>query len=655
MVPTFIDLETFYSRTHSLTKLSPMEYVMHPDTQLISCSIAVGMTAEPDCVFGERDIRARLAELDPSKTYAIAHNMSGFDALVLAWRLGFKPALWGCTLAMARPIHAKDVGLSLAKLVAHYAPELRAMGVKDVKDSTALVQTLGKRLEDFTPDERRAMAAYNKDDTAQCRGLFRILKRHYNASELWHIHAKIRALVEPKFEVDTALLETALSVERSNKLRSLLEVAKIMKLTDLEWGDSDAVVERVRAELASAPKFSALLESQGVPVPTKPSPTNPQVLIPALAKTDAGFEALLAHDNEIVAAAARARLQVKSTLAETRMQAFVDAAQHTGGRWPVTVHYCGADTTGRASGWHYNPLNLPRVNPKKPQVKDALRRSLRAPAGHVVVVADLSGIEMRFNHFLWKVPYSTRLWQQDPEADVYRASYAIKLGIAPEQVTSEQRQVSKVENLGLGYGMGYVKYREEARKASMLLSEEESAEAVADWRRRHIEIVRGWKTCHTALGWIAAGIEREIDPWGLFTTCAQGIRLPSGRLIRYPDLRKETRYKVDESGELVEDGFEWVYGQSRHKARIYAGKVTENLVQAGARDVLYDVAYDVYRQTGLCHELEVYDELVYIVPEKDAADVLNLVQQRMRTPPKWWPALVTWSEGDIAHSYGDAK
>ena len=51
----------------------------------------------------------------------------------------------------------------------------------------------------------------------------------------------------------------------------------------------------------------------------------------------------------------------------------------------------------------------------------------------------------------------------------------------------------------------------------------------------------------------------------------------------------------------------------------------------------------------------VHEELVYVVDEAAAPGVLDDVQSIMRTPPDWWPELVTWSEGDIADNYGDAK
>lgn len=661
MIPVTGDLETFWSTTHSLSKMNPFDYVMHPETEIISNSLKIG-DGKSEVVFGEKNVRAQLAEVDWDNAMFIAHNMEGFDAMVYAWRLGIRPKLWVCTLAMARPLHGKTIGLSLAKLVEFYRPQLEAMGIHSVKDQTALINTRGKHLKDFTIYERRAMAVYNGHDTDQCYGIFRCMLPHYDSKELWHLDSKIRALVEPKLLVDVPLLEEAVARERQAKRQSLLALADMFREQVLPVDDGapvseDYLIERVRATLASAPMFCQVLESRGVAVPTKPSPTNPENRVPALAKTDEAFQALQEHDDPVVAAAAQARLSVKSTIAETRMQAFIDAAGYTGGHWPVTVKYAGADTTGRSSGWHYNPLNMPRINSKVPRNSDALRMCLTAPPGHVIVVADLSGIEMRFNHFLWRVPYSTAMWTEQPDADLYRAAYAIKLGITPEEVTQIQRQASKAENLALGFGMGPAKYVDTARIQGGLDLTLAQAEAdVADWRNRHPEITRGWRTCHTALAWIFQGMERPIDPGGLFWTCAEGIRLPSGRLIRYPNLRREASARVDpDTGEVLGTDEEWVYGEGRNKARIYAGKVDENIVQAGARDVVYDVALDVFKATGHRPALEVYDELVYVVPESEGEKHLAVVQERMRQEVAWFPELVTWSEGDVGLRYGEVK
>jgi hypothetical protein len=181
------------------------------------------------------------------------------------------------------------------------------------------------------------------------------------------------------------------------------------------------------------------------------------------------------------------------------------------------------------------------------------------------------------------------------------------------------------------------------------LSLDESTDVVTKWRGMYKEIVKGWRTCHNQLEHVATGADAGknfIDPWNLCATVKEGILLPSGREIRYPGLRKAT----DEDGNT-----EWWYGHGRNKARIYAGKIDENIVQALARDIITDNALSVFRLTGYRPALMVHDELVYVAPESEATDLLNTVQQVMRTPPVWWPQLVTWSAGDIADTYGAAK
>jgi hypothetical protein len=808
----FIDFETYWDAEHSLSKMPPAEYVMSPETELISCSIKVGSV--PTVVaFGEDAIRESLSSIDWPSTFLIGHNMSFFDAMILAWRLGIRPAMWGCTLAMARPIHAKDVGLSLAKLVAHYG-----LGVKN---NAILLNTKGKHLADFTPDEIAAMRIYNRDDTDQCAALFHVLKQHYTAAELFHIDCNIRMLTEPAFELDVALLETALSVERSDKLKHLVALAGMLRPppgeqsdAEVPWGDEPALTEWVRGQLASAPKFSALLNSRGVPTPMKPSPTNPANQVPALAKTDEDFVALQEHEDPVVATAARARLAIKSTLLETRIQAILSTGEMLRGRLPVPLNYAGADTTGRDSGclvtetevtvydrltrtvapkrivdvlesdlvwdgesfvphdgvvfsgfaevitwdgvtgtadhvvftevgeislsdarargapiqtaarpsqYHldaareyadscqeqtarpvraernmvsengagertlvavydirncgprsrfaangrlvhnswYNLQNLPRIGPV-PKTSDALRRSLRAPRGHLIGVADQSSIELRVNHFLWRVPSSMAMFRESPgKADLYKSFAAENLyHVPPEQITKAQRQVGKVAQLGLGFGSGAATFQRVARVmggVDLPLSHptELSAESVTSaWRAAYPEIVDGWKTCQSALPDIIQGVSRTVDPWGLVTTRAEGMRLPSGRLIRYPGLR------LVDDGQYWPDGRSkrsWVYAEGRHKTYLTGPKVTENLVQALARDSVFDAALEFFKQTRFRPVMRLHDELIYVFPESEAAALLAELQRVMRTPPSWWPELVVWSEGDIGDNYGAAK
>ena len=218
--------------------------------------------------------------------------------------------------------------------------------------------------------------------------------------------------------------------------------------------------------------------------------------------------------------------------------------------------------------------------------------------------------------------------------------------IAEDEVTKTQRQVGKVSHLGLGFGAGAATFQKVAKlMGGVDMDLEESNRVVSTYRAAHSEIAQGWRTFQEALPDIKQGVSRTIDPWGMCEIEHEAVRLPSGRRIHNPDLHRR-----------VENGkHEWWYGNGRTSARIYAGKGVENMVQALARDVIADNAVAVRQATGLEPSLMVHDELVYVVPTSDAQDMLGLVQSTMRTPPKWWPELVTWSEGDIADCYGEAK
>ena len=645
-----LDFETYWDSQHTLTKMSPTEYIMHPDTEIIS--VAIKIDNKPTYVlFGEQKIGDHLRSLDWSDVMALGHNMSGFDAMILAWRFGINPKLYACTAAMARSAHSKTgvnvggkylTGVSLKKLAAEF-------GVGKKLDLEA-TNTKGKHLCDFTPDEIAAMSEYNKVDTDLCYDLFKKLYVGFPKQELLLIDMTTRMLTDPKFVLDYDRVNTALADVKVEKSESLKKLAWLLGIEAyvadaLETGVT--VEEQVRSQLASAARFGALLNSLGVETPMKISKVTGKPAA-ALAKTDDEFIALQNHPNPLVAAAARARLEVKSTLLETRLQAFLTAADACDGKLPVPLKYAGADTTGRWSGEQYNMQNLPRIG-STARPSDALRMSLLAPKGHKVIVADLSGIELRVNMFLWKVPYAMELFKASPDkADLYKYFAANDLyNIDEIQVSKEQRQVGKVSHLGLGFGAGAATFQKVAKLMGGVDMElNESTRVVNTYREAHPEIVNGWRRFQDCLPFIMQGVDEAIDPWGLCWTEHNAVRLPSGRRIYYPNLVKER----DDNGKS-----EWWYGTGRTRARIYAGKGVENLVQALARDVIAEHAVQFFKRSKLRPSLMVHDELVYIVPEAEAEKRLDELQSIMRAGVSWWPELVTWSEGDIAGSYGEAK
>jgi len=636
------DAETYWSQTHSLTKMNPAVYVMHPETEVQSAAIKIN-DEDTFVLFGD-ELTQWIRDTDFSDTMLLGHNMSGFDAAILAWRFKVKPKAWACTLAMARHIGAaQQAGGSLKALAAHYG-----VGAKLDLEAT---NTKGKKLADFTDEEIEAMREYNKVDTDLCHALFKRMLPEVDTRALKLIDMTIRMMTEPKFVLDRPLLERTLVEIDRKKHDTLLAVGR--EISPMESGvEEDVLIELARATLSSAPKFAKLLESRGVPVPMKLNKKGKE--IPALAKTDEGMQALVEHEDEDVAMLAEARLGVKSTQLETRIKSFLDVGAACRGRLPVFLNYAGAGKTLRWSGaFKLNQQNMPRIG-KKPQLTDALRKSLRAPKGHKIVVADLSGIELRVMHFLWQVGYSTEMYRADPaETDLYVDFAAHKLYHKPEsEVTKEERQIGKVAHLQLQFGSGASKFVFMTKTmGGVEITEEESQNIVDVYRASHPEIVHGWRVMTGALTAILHGtVGMELDPCGLCHTIEGGIESPRGRLY-YPNLKCE---RNPETGYM-----EWTYDERSPKTRkvepvkIYGAKLGQNLVQYLAREVMCDMMLDIQKIAPIIHT--VHDEVILAVPESEAEDTLDEVQRIMRSGVSWFPDLVTWSDGSVADNYGEAK
>lgn len=650
LTPIVLDVESFWSQDHTLSKLNPIEYAMHPETEIQSCSITIA--GKPTVViFGEDNLRAAFARLPWHRLYVVGHNMSGFDAMILSWRFGIKPAMWGCTLAMARALYAKETPLSLDAI-------LKFLGAPMQKGSLEATNTKGKRLEEFSSSERAAIKEYNKIDGDGCLWVFRKLVRQISVNELRVIDMTIRMLVEPQMVFDVPLLRQTLADSKEQTRRALLTCADLL---DISWEDEASRLEEVRAQLASAPKFSAILTALGVETPLKVSKTamakGEHKLIPALAKSDDGMKDLCEHENPLVAAAANARLRVKSTQLESRLETFMLWAKYLNNQAPMPLAYCGADTSGRWSGtFSGNVQNLPAMGRGGNPLAWNLRKAMMAPPGHKIVVADLSGIELRVNHFLWHEPESMALFMADAEADLYRAFAAHRYGITPEEVTKQQRQWAKAAQLSLGFGSGSDSFRINAKQQyGVVMDEQESKQTVYDWRDTYQKIVKGWDACAAAIPCIYTGREEAIDPDGLTWTSKRGVHLPSGRIIAYPALHQEPAQPVPGKKPRRGHEMDWIYGVGRHRARIYGPKLGQNIVQSLARDIIVGHMLEFQRTTGFRVANTVHDEVITVVPEAEAEAALAEMQRIMRTPPDWMPLLVTWSEGGVGDRYSDIK
>ena len=126
------------------------------------------------------------------------------------------------------------------------------------------------------------------------------------------------------------------------------------------------------------------------------------------------------------------------------------------------------------------------------------------------------------------------------------------------------------------------------------------------------------------------------------------IVLPSGMSLRYPNLRqvKEKDADGNRTGPL-----QWVYGDDETK--LYAGKITNNIVQGVARIVMTDGMLRVAKRYPV--KGTVHDELIAVAPEAEAAEAKTWVLAQMTMEPKYLPNIPLDADGGHHRRYGLAK
>jgi DNA polymerase len=124
-----------------------------------------------------------------------------------------------------------------------------------------------------------------------------------------------------------------------------------------------------------------------------------------------------------------------------------------------------------------------------------------------------------------------------------------------------------------------------------------------------------------------------------------GVELPNGLFIRYPNLR----FLQTKSGQS-----EMVYDQKKGRAvlttRIYGGKMVENICQALARIVIGEQMLMIARRLRVV--MTVHDAVGAIAPTEQAEEARDFVEACMRIRPKWATLLPLNCESKKGLSYG---
>ena len=597
-----IDFETYYSQQYSLSKVTTEEYVRDQRFEAIGVSVKVD-DGETQWFSGTRKrTKAWLDQFDWANSIAIAHNAM-FDMAIMNWRFDIRPKRIVDTLSMARAIDGPDAGNSLAKLA-----ERHGLGVK----GTEVINALGKRRLDFTPEELAAYGDYCINDVELTYKLAMKLLKRFPKEELQLIDLTMRMFTEPVLALDKGVLEKHLEAVKAHK-EALM-----------------AKMDYSRDELMSNPKLAELLTSHGVVPPKKISPTTGKETH-AFAKNDEAFKALLEHENEQVQAIVAARLGVKSTLEETRTERFIGIAER--GLLPVPLRYYAAHTGRFGGDDKVNLQNLPRKSP--------LKKAIKAPPGYVVIDCDSSQIEART--LAWLAGQGDLVDAFEKGEDVYRIMASSIYGVPVDEVTDSQRFVGKTTILGAGYGMAAVKFKAQLKTFGVVMKLGECKRIIAVYRNTYPHIPQLWQDTGAALESLVVNNPTTVGK-GMELDFDKGIVLPNLLRLRYPNLRFELNDKNRQ--ELVYDTKK---GRAVISTRIYGGKCVENICQALARIIIANQMLMIARRYKVA--MTVHDSVVVVAPQEEADEARAFVEQCMRIRPKWAAALPLNCESKMGASY----
>jgi DNA polymerase len=247
-------------------------------------------------------------------------------------------------------------------------------------------------------------------------------------------------------------------------------------------------------------------------------------------------------------------------------------------------------------------------------VASTIRGAFAAAPGNKLVVGDLAQIESRVLAALAQCQLMISAYADG--RDLYKEVMASQLGIPLSEVTKAHRDRGKVIILGCGYGMGWEKFIEYALTYGIVLSEKEAKEAVYGFRDTYKEIVSFWGELNAAtLTAFKAGIcvyVKGLVVDGRDENCLK-IKLPSGRYIHYH--RPRLVNEPPPWGGPPKEGIHFImYGSKGAKDnRLYGGLLTENVVQAVARDLLLNGMIEAEKM-GFKIIMTIHDEIAGEVP-----------------------------------------
>lgn len=638
-----LDFETYYSTKdkYTLRHMSYPEYIYDPRFKVHG--LVVDEDGQPPKWLWPEEIPEFLAGL-PDDTVVVGHNLF-FDLAILAWKYQWSPTYVVDTLLLANHVLGSAREGNGRNDLGSLATRLKLPTAKGDLSFADGVYVLDE-------PQRLMMEQYALKDADITRRVFDKLLPHVTNQqfELWLLDHTLRIYTDRPLPVDMALIAKAKTLveTRLKERRAAAGVAPIILSSNKQFAD----------------ELKRRLAEHSIPVPMK---RGKKGMIPALAKSDPGFDALLRSGVPAVVDLIRGRLVERSaTQALARLNKLAKYNEWGGLRTHLV--YYGAHTGRFAAGGGFNLQNLTSpdraADPVDKEIAASIRAAILPGPGKKFVAVDAAQIEARV--LAWLAGEYSILEKFATGADIYSEFISEVTGqtIRKPKETDDKdtaakmklwRHIGKEAVLGLGYSMGAEKFQARLRDpktpqvAAMVedgrMSLKEVQKIVAAYRDQFTNIVQFWSELNRAFMLAKSGAMRRVGPLTVKRAGpnAVAIVLPSGRHLYYRNIRRELG--KDKEGK---DKWEWKHGSGQ---RIYGGLLAENVTQAVARDILAESIFDS-EAAGYEVVLHIHDEIVLRTDEADAQDAHDWLVENLGTPPAWAKGIVLAAEGRIADNLG---
>lgn len=571
-----------------------------------------------------------------------------FERICLSKYFGtqLSPDAWQCTMVWAASL-SLPLKLATAAQALKTAQQKDAVGERLIRyfsipcKPTKANGGRTRNLPEHAPDDWKLFKCYCIQDVETERDIRRRLEKFPLMPQEWDFYHMDQRINDRGILIDKELVQQAIIC---NMAMSEEMTKRAYALTGLENPNSVS-------------QLKGWLEERGIEIDSL-GKKNVASLITDLDKHSADGEAL-------------DMMKLRLQMAKSSVKKYQAAERYIcqDGRAHGLFQFSGANRTQRWAGRGIQLQNLPQnhiatldeahdlvkmgcfdivgaMYGNTPDILSQLIRTMLIPKeGCELIVADFSAIEARV--LAWLAGEQWRLDAFKAGQDIYCASASQMFGVpvVKHGINGELRQKGKVAELACGYGGGSGALISMGA-LDMGLKEDELPDIISSWRDANPEIVKFWYAVEkAAIETVKDHNDRSVGRIGFqFSANTLWIMLPSRRRLAYikPKLQPNRFGRMALTFEGLGANNKWTRGET------YSGKLTENITQATARDLLAE-AMRRMELAGLGIVGHVHDEVILEVPKGQYTvdDVCNIMNRN----PAWADGLPLSSAGYTGNYY----